>query len=469
MTRITIDPVTRIEGHLRIDVELDDNNVVTAAYSAGMMFRGFENLLKGRDPRDPIHLTQRICGVCPVPHATAAVEAVEQAFGVTISQNARLLRNLVQGSDFIGDHLFHFYHLAALDYIQGPAIAPWTPTPTSDFRFSEAETATLVEHYVQALEIRRIAQEMGALFAGKVPHVMSFAPGGVTQHPDSARVAMFRTYLARITDFIDNVYAPDVAAVGAAYSEYFGIGQGPGNLLAYGGITLDEDGNKFFPSGIYRDGAVSEFDPAQITENVKYSWYAAGDTNKHPAKGTTTPSLNKAGAYSWLKAPRYQGEVYELGPLARMKISGDYTGGVSVMDRHVARVVEAQKMARAMPDWLDALSMDTSGYEQVNQMPASGKGAGFTEATRGALGHWLEYANGRITRYQVITPTCWNAAPRDDNGTSGALEQALVGTQMADPNQPIEIYRIVRSFDPCLGCAVHVKAADGTRVKVMER
>ena len=460
MAKITLDPITRIEGHMKVEVEIDGLNTVTAAHASGTMFRGFENILIGRDPRDAVHITQRICGVCPVPHATAAVEALEQAFGIIISNNARVLRNLVQGTDFVSDHILHFYHLALLDYIKGPAIPPFTPTHAGDYRFSASENQLYVDHYVKALEMRRIAHEAGSLFAGKVPHVMSYIPGGVTQAPSSTNVSAFRSYLDTLIAFIDTTYIPDVEKLAATYSDYLNIGRGPGNLLSYGALPLDAAGNRLFRRGKYRSGSITSLDTAQIGEQVKYSWYSASDTGKHPAQGTTTPSTSKAGAYSWLKAPRLAGEVYELGALARMTINNEYVGGISVMDRHRARALEARKVAYAMREWLYDLAFDNSGYKHVSQMPASGRGEGYTEATRGGLGHWFEYAGGKLTRYQIITPTCWNSSPRDDQGVPGAIEQALTGVRVANPAEPVELFRIIRSFDPCMGCAVHVTDAD---------
>lgn len=469
MATIVLDPVTRIEGHLKVEVETDGAGTVTVARATGTMFRGFENILLGRDPRDAVQITQRICGVCPVPHATAAVEALEQAFGIAVSRNGRTLRNLVQGTDYVSDHILHFYHLALLDYIKGPAIPPFTPMHASDYRFSAADNQLFVDHYVKALEMRRLAQEAGAIFAGKIPHVMSYLPGGVTQAPDGAKVAAFRSCLDTLIAFIDNVYLPDVEKLSSAYSDYFGIGKGPGNLLSYGALPLDDAGNRLFRRGKYKSGAITALDTTQIAEQVRHSWYADGDTKKHPAQGSTTPMASKTGAYTWLKAPRLSGEVYELGALARMTINNEYSGGISVMDRHRARALEAKKVAYAMREWLYDLAFDGSGYRHVTSMPASGSGEGYTEATRGGLGHWFQYSGGKLTRYQIITPTCWNASPRDDSGVPGAIEQALTGVRLANPADPIELYRIIRSFDPCMGCAVHVTDADRRRVTALPK
>ncbi len=465
MKRITIAPVTRVEGHLSLNVDIGESGRVVDAYASGTMFRGFERIMLGRDPRDAIHLTQRICGVCPVPHARVAVEVVEKAFGVKVSRNAALLRNLVQGAGTISDHILHFYHLALLDYVHGPAMPPFTPAYTADQRFSEADVQVFGDHYVQALEMRRIAQEMGALFAGKLPHVMTFAPGGVTQQPTAANVADCRAYLDRLIPFIENVYIADVMRVSHRYPEYLEIGGGPENLLSFGGYPDGAGGLLFEPGKYIGHGRLQEegwgdgrrehgrhihpltdYDIGAIDESVRHAYYGDSDL----------PNLDKRGAYSWVKSPRLGDEVYQVGALARMIISGNYRGGLSVMDRLLANAFETGKIASAMKGWLDGLALDASGYQLVETMPSSGKAYAVTEAPRGALAHWLEYADGKVTGYRIITPTSWNASPRDASEVPGPLEQALIGVHVRDRTQPVEVNRVIHSFDPCMGCAVHM-------------
>jgi hydrogenase large subunit len=195
--------------------------------------------------------------------------------------------------------------------------------------------------------------------------------------------------------------------------------------------------------------------PEAVTEQVTCSWYDNGSTNRHPSNGVTQAVYPKDGAYSWLKAPRYEGEPYETGPLARMVIGGLYRKGISVHDRHKARATEALTIAEALPGWLDAIKLGEPVYSSF-AIPAEADAAGLTEAPRGALGHWLKIRNGKIAHYQVVTPTCWNGSPRDDQQKPGPIEKALVGTPVADSKQPIEVLRIIHSFDPCLACAVHV-------------
>ena len=484
---IRIDPVTRIEGHLKIEVEIEDGQVINAR-SIGTLFRGIEIILKDRDPRDAIFISQRVCGVCPIAHATASVFALDEAFGVTPPDNGRILRNLILGANFIQSHLLHFYHLASLDYVIGPNTPPFVPRYEKDYRLSPEENQRIVEHYLQALEMRMKAQQMLAIFGGKMPHIASFLPGGVTEKPDVDEVAAFYAILQELLEFIDQTYLPDVLTVGAAYSDYFSIGAGCQNLLAYGGFPLSgADGQeKLFPSGVYLNGELTAFDPQHITEYVRYSWYSPRTTGLHPSEGVTEPEptgILKPEAYSWLKAPRYNDQVLEVGPMARMMIAYlsekppvakqlidstiselglDITALFSVMGRHLARALECKIIAEAMQEWLWQLDLTAPAYTDA-EVPDEGEGAGLAEAPRGSVGHWIRIENAKIANYQIVTPTNWNASPRDDHGNMGPLEQALIGTPVADPENPIEVVRVVRSFDPCLACAVHLISPGGER------
>jgi hydrogenase large subunit len=464
-TIVTLDPVTRLEGHLKVEVAIEANRV-TEARASGTLFRGFETILLNRDPWDAPHITQRICGVCPIPHAQAAVLALDAAAKKTVPANGRILRNLVLGANFIQSHLLHFYHLAALDYIKGPAMAPWQPSWEVDRRIDAATTTTLVSHYVQALSMTRKAHEMGAIFGGRMPLAPAYIPGGFTSVPTSAQVTKFKTYLNELITFIRNVYLPDVTALAGAYSDYYQVGGGYRNLLAFGVFELTNDGaSKLLKPGQVARGAttVSAVNTTAITEKVKYSWYADSTNNYTPANGATVPQQPKGEAYSWLKAPRYSGQPYETGALARMWVNGDYRKGISVMDRHAARAQETLKIAEAMLGWVGQLAIGQPSYSRY-VTPTGASGVGLTEAPRGALGHWLNIREGKIGRYQIITPTCWNASPIDEAGFRGPLEMALIGTPVQNTNQPIEVMRVIHSFDPCLSCAVHVMRPKSNQV-----
>jgi hydrogenase large subunit len=486
-TRIKIDPLTRIEGHLAVEAVVDDG-VVKEAKSAGTLFRGFEIILQGRDPRDANRLTQRICGVCPTAHATASALCIDDAFGLTdkIPDNARLIRALIFGSNFLQSHILHFYHLAALDYVDAVGavgdLAPFVPRYEGDYRVSGEANAELVNHYIQALDIRRKCQEMLSIFGGKMPHNVGIVPGGVTEKPTEDKITNFLWRLNEIRDFIENTYIPDVIAVAKVYSDYFEIGRGCKRLLSYGGFDLPT--GKLFTAGIVSpDLKLEPFTRENITEDVKHSWYTDSDSGKNPAQGDTKPELKKKEAYSFLKSPRYKGKVCEVGPLARMvnnyvqadpevkelidsalKQLGAGVGALfSVLGRHAARALEAKIVGDAMVDWLQALKPDEPTIVE-NEIPETGEGAGLSEAPRGSVGHWITIKDKKTDRYQVITPTAWNASPKDDKDQPGAVEQAIIGTKVKDKDNPFEIVRIVRAFDPCLACSVHLLDAKGGKL-----
>jgi hydrogenase large subunit len=484
---IKIDPITRIEGHMGIEAVIDDG-VVKDAKSSGTLFRGFEIILKGRDPRDACRLTQRICGVCPTAHATASTLSIDDAFGLTekIPDNAKLIRALIFGSNFLQSHVLHFYHLAALDYVDAAGaigdLAPFVPRYEGDYRADADVNAELVNHYVQALDIRRKSQEMLSIFGGKMPHNVGIVPGGVTEKPTEDKITSFLWRLNEIRDFIENVYIPDVLAVAKLYSDYFAVGPGCKRLLSYGGFDLPT--GKLFATGIVAPDLESEpFARDNITEDVKHSWYADSDSGMNPAQSDTAPQLKKKQAYSFLKSPRYNHDVCEVGPLARMvnnyvqgdakvkemvdSVLGQFNAGVdalySVLGRHAARAIEAKIVGDAMVDWLVALKPDQPVIVE-HEIPETGQGAGLAEAPRGSVGHWITVKDKKTDRYQVITPTAWNASPKDDKDQPGAVEQAIIGTKVKDKENPFELVRIVRAFDPCLACSVHLLDARGNEV-----
>jgi len=508
--RIVIDPVTRLEGHYKIEV-ITDGGVVKEAHSSGMMFRGIETILRGRDPRDAQMYTQRICGVCPTSHSVAATLNLDSAFGLAdkIPDNGRVLRNLILGAAHISDHIFHFYHLAALDYVdikgilkyegKDPSLnslkefagrgdlAPFAPRYEGDYRLPENVNIEVLAHYVKALEMRRKAQEMLVIFGGKMPHNMAIVPGGVTATVTVDKIAAFLWMLNELRDFIDNVYIPDVMAVAEAYADYFQTGAGCGNLLSYGSFDLDgKDPDYTSRKRLLKQGTVStdmkpgRLDPNKIIEYVRHSWYLDSSTGKHPSNGTTEVEPRKKNAYSWIKAPRYDGKVYEVGPLARIMVT--YADGeptvkalvdsivtrfktspkalFSVMGRHITRAVYAKFLADSMPEWLLQLKSNEPAYVDY-QLPEEASGMGLVDGARGALGHWVEIKNKKIANYQCVVPSTWNMSPKDDNGQPGPVEQALVGTRIRDENNPFEIGRIIRSFDPCLACAIHLITPKG--------
>ncbi len=465
-----IDPITRIEGHLKVEVKVDTVNgvqQVVEAYSIGTLFRGFEKILEQRDPRDATLITSRICGVCPTSHAHAAALALDAAFevaGDTPNRSAaRLLRNLVHGACYIESAILHFYLLSLPDFINGLPMAPWLPGWEVGRRFDPGTVNRLTAHFVEAIAQRRNAHEMGAIYGGKLPHTPAFIAGGFTAISSQDDKARFGAYLEGLISFIAERYIPDADLLTNLWPEYAALGAGHRNLLAFG--VFEED-NSGAPVLLLRRGRVARgvpgvqpVDENLIAEQVKYSWYDDADDNKNPVTADTVPQYPKGEAYSWLKAPRYGGEPYEVGPLARMTVNGDYNHGVSALDRHMARARETLKIALAMRGWLAELPLNQNAFTARTQ-PVTATSAGLTEAPRGALGHWLLVAESKISHYQVVTPTCWNLSPKDSAGRRGPLEEALIGVPVANIDKPIEVLRVVHSFDPCLDCATHVTRAE---------
>jgi hydrogenase large subunit len=502
--RITIDPVSRIEGHLRVEVE-HDNGRVTEARCAGTMVRGLELIFRGRDPRDIPILAQRICGVCPQAHATASAMALDDAFGLKeqIPPNGVLLRDIMLGANFLQSHVLHFYHLAALDYVDVTAVqdyggddadlaavsdfigrgvlAPFVPRYEGDYRLSKDQNVAGVKHYVQALSVRRDCHEMLALFGGKMPHQCTVNVGGVTTQVTRDKVAAALSYVQEIAEFVKRCYVPDVLMVAQAYPDYFEIGSGCSRFLSYG---VFESGSPFRAGRLILEGndirQLCPVDAALITEDVKNSYYADEANGLHPSEGQTTLQPGKAGAYSWLKAPRYEGEPCEVGPLARLLVSrfwgepetNEVVEGLcaqagivewalnSTLGRHAARALETQIVAQKMQEWLLKLEPGQDCVIPV-EVPEEGTGAGLTDAPRGALGHWVTIQDSKVANYQAVVPTTWNGSPRDANGVPGPIEQALEGSVLRDPDNPFEVVRVIRSFDPCLACSVHLANVKG--------
>ena len=483
MATTIVDPVARIEGHLKVTLEIN-GGVVTDAKLTGNMYRGFENFMVGQLPIDAPLITQRVCGVCPTAHAISSALAIDDAAKVQAPENGRIMQNLINGAEFLHSHLLHSYHLALQDYIDMPAgldgaalnKGPWAPVYGGDRRINGGASKTdldgLITSYLGALEMRRKAHTVGAILAGKQPHAASIIAGGCSANLTLSSVTNMTSLVTEIRDFIQNTYIPDLSLIfDTYYPDYYAIGTGSGKLLSYGVFRQGTGSinNMLIQRGIY-DGStvINVMDHNKIVEDISSGWYTGSD-GLHPLDGETNPDPSKVGGYSWLKAPRYKTdginkEVYEVGPLARMVVNGDYPANISVADREVARGVEALKVANAMLTWLsDIVANGLSEPSYIPyEVPPSTEGVGLTEAIRGALGHWVEYdANGKIAHYQIITPTCWNASPQDADSVQGTIEQALMGISVADESQPIEALRVIHSYDPCLACAVHVVRPNG--------
>ena len=556
--RIVIDPIPRIEGHLRIEVKIE-NGRVTDAWSSGTAFRGVEAILKGRDPRDAWIFAQRMCGVCTTVHALASVRAVENALDIEVPDNARIMRNLIAGIQYVQDHVMHFYHLHALDWVDvvsslsgDPAAAArmaqsmsqWPNNSAEYFAAVRQRLTTFVQsgqlglfangywghpayrmpaeanliamsHYLEALDWQRDVIKMQAILGGKNPHPQTYLVGGMALpvNPSSdaginaQAIASLRSLAAQALTFVTQVYLPDLLMVASFNKDYAYTGGGPGNFLSYGEFPQengDDVSSLWLPRGVVfgqnLDARPAPVDQRLVQEFIAHSWYSYPESNgnslgKHPSQGVTVPNytgpqppyqfLNTGGKYSWLKAPRYDSRVMEVGPVARMAVA--YAAGhgrvrdlvdevlaslflqrtalFSTLGRIAARGIETQIIAEQLPAWISQLEANmNSGNLAIHNgerwepstWPADASGWGMTEAPRGALAHWIRIKGGKIENYQAVVATTWNGSPRDARGQHGPWERALIGTPVADPLKPVEILRAVHSFDPCMACAVHL-------------
>ena len=579
--RIVVDPITRIEGHLRIEVNVDENNVIRNAVSTGNMWRGLEIILKGRDPRDAWAFTERICGVCTGVHALVSCRAVEDALDIDIPANANSIRNLMMLAQYTQDHLVHFYHLHALDWVDvvsalnadpratselQQSISSWPKSSPGYFRDVQNKLKNFVEsgqlgpfanaywgspayklpaeanlmavtHYLEALDFQKEIVKIHTIFGGRNPHpnwLVGGMPCSINVDDVGAVGAVNIAWLNQVSDiindsitFVDQVYIPDLKAIASFYKDWtYGGGLSGQNVMAYGEFPAIPNNytneSWMLPNGAILNGDLStvyDVDPRapdEIQEFVTHSWYAYPDPDRglHPwdgvtesnfelgpnLKGTKTniEQIDEGAKYSWLKAPRWRGNAMEVGPLARYLVAyargqedvKDQVDGLlaalelpitalfSTLGRTAARGLECSWSAHKMREVFDGMMANlkagdtaTANMEKWDPetWPADTKGVGFGEAPRGALGHWIHIKDTKLENYQAVVPTTWNASPRDPQGNIGAYEAALLGTPMANPEQPLEILRTIHSFDPCLACATHVISPDGqelARVKI---
>lgn len=515
MDKIIVTPLTRIEGHLKFETEVEDGVVVSAKCSAEM-FRGIEKALIGYDARVANQVTQRVCGVCPYAHSEAAALALENAMGIKPNQNGQLLRNLIVGAYQLQDYILHFYILCALDFIDVTDIlqyngtdkdmvalknwvatevksnkifpvAPFLPRYEALYSKNTAYNISAIKGYLESIQIMADLTKMVAIFGGKAPHPVTIEAGGVTITPTINAIAKYTTLLDKAYDFVNNKYIKDLVATAKEFKEYFHIGASYGNYLSYSYFPDENGNNHSFIGGFTKNGIYEDLNIANILEDHKYSYYA--NTPYSNIKPLTINKLqpidydtfkaehNKAnGKYSWAKSPRYKDMVVEVGPTARI-INTYYSGknqklnkivdsinlelGItlkeynSVMGRHLSRALCSVVIADRLKEDIKKLVPDVSGFTEY-EIPKNAIGFGMTEATRGALAHWIETdANGYIKNYEMIVPTTWNISPKDAQDRPGAVEKMLIGTKVKDKNNPIELARIVRSTDPCLACSVH--------------
>jgi quinone-reactive Ni/Fe-hydrogenase large subunit len=557
--RVVVDPITRIEGHLRAEVIVGDDGVVQDAFVSSTLWRGLEVIAKGRDPRNIPLMMQRICGVCTYSHYLKSTIAVEDALGIKIPYNAELVRTLMNAALFMHDHVVHFYHLHGVDWVDivsalsadeakaSKLAFKYTPNPIGTgenelkkvkekiakfaknpqglgpfanaywghktFKFTPEQNLIALSHYLKALEIQRTVAQMMAIFGGKNPHPQSLAVGGVTCVMDILNPARMGEYLVKfqdVADFINNAYYADIVMAAEMYKTEPSVMKPMGvkNFMAHKEFIIGRD-EYLFDSGIIMNGDLSkvyEIDEDKITEEATHSWYK-DDAPQHPYDGTTNPSytgfidgesvgvdgkmvhsklINEKEKYSWIKSPRYGGDPMEVGPLASILVG--YAKGnkkvtavvneflaqtgvpaaalFSTLGRTAGRMLQAKLVADnalvAFHNLIENLKVDqeTCATYTIDK-DKEYKGRGIGDVPRGMLSHWIRIKNGVVENYQAVVPSTWNAGPMDSKGVKGPYEADLIGLKIQDLTQPIEIVRIIHSYDPCIACAVHVMDTKG--------
>lgn len=454
---ITIDPITRISGFLEIKAEVEKNTIVKANAS-GLLFRGFEKMLQGRYPLDAVYFTERICGICSTAHAMASALALEDALKITVSLNDSYIRDIMHGFEFVQNHLRHFYLLSIPSYVKISSIKLVEEQQYSDYRLPERLNNKIEEHYVKSIELSRLAHEGLAVLGGKAPHNHGIFVGGVTVNIDAYKLEKVKSIIKNIKTFVDTIMIEDVGVISKYYYDYFRKGQSYSNFMSYGVFDKYEDPDiTYVKAGVIKDGATYSLDADKITEEIHHSWYKKDNFSEEV-------DLSKSDAYTFIKAPRYSNLPMEVGPLSRLIVSGEYSNVSSCMDRNIARVLETAKILKIMENLVQRIELKENN-QKVYDIPEKAYGTGLIDTTRGALGHWIEIENKVIKHYNIITPTVWNLSPKDDSNNPGAIERALIGSIINNIKEPIEIGRIVRSFDPCVSCATHIlRSKDDTKI-----
>lgn len=482
VTRIISGPFNRVEGDLEVKLDIEDGCIQQAQVTAPM-YRGFEQILHGKPPLDAMVIVPRICGICSVSQSIAAARALAATANIDVPENGACLANLIHAVENAADHFTHFYLFFMPDFANPQyQLQPWYEEVVHRFRAIKGAAAPHV------LKARAEFMHLLGLFAGKWPHSLTIQPAGVTHAPERGELLRAAAMLAGFRHFLEttlygssleqvasltSVHALDTwLAQANSHASDFGMflqvaqaldlaryGRGTGRLMSYGAYGFGT--TPLFQAGVW-DQEWQPLDIEAVSEDVSHSWLQGTDKPVAPVQGVTLPDADKAGAYTWCKAPRLDGQVMEVGALARQVIDGQpllgelfQQQGANVYSRIVARMIELARVVLAMETWLSNITPGAIVMGEQS-LPTEAVGVGLTEAARGSLGHWLHIRNGHVLNYQIIAPTTWNFSPRDAAGTPGVLEQALQGTpvQEGEP-QPVIVQHIVRSFDPCMVCTVH--------------
>lgn len=482
MSRRIIGPFNRVEGDLEVQIEVA-NDCVNNAWVVSPLYRGFEQILQGKDPMDALVYVPRICGICSVAQSVAAANAIAAAQGLAMPANGELASNLILANENLADHLTHFYLFFMPDFAREVyRDEAWFAHARARFKAVEGTAAKAV------LPARADFLHLMGLLAGKWPHSLALQPGGTSRAVEAQEKARITTILFGFRQFLEQTLFGDslerIIALDSADALHHwaaqasptssdlrhflhiadalnlqDLGHAADHFMSYG--VYPHQGNGLFAAGTW-NGSAGSLDQAMIREDISHSWMRSQSEAQHPYDGVTLPSADEADAYSWCKAPRLDGEVMEVGALARQVVDGHplirdlvAQSGGNVRNRVIARLLEIARVLVAMEQWASELR-PREPFCHHAAMPDEAQGFGMIEAARGSLGHWLRIRKGRILNYQIIAPTTWNFSPRDVEGTPGALEQALIGAPLREGEKdPVSVQHIVRSFDPCMVCTVH--------------
>jgi len=465
---------------------------------SGTMFTGIEWLLSGRHIRDAAYITESICGMCSIAHSACASYLLDQIYDNEINEGTQFLRNTMLGADFLQNHIRHFYLITVPDYVKMPDRVPFHRKEWADLRLRPRQNQKISEHALEAVKICQECHRILTLLGGKPLHQV--VNKGVVHGPDSDSIREARASLERVAEFVESKMLPDTDTIARAYDDYYTIGVTEGKFLSFGLFRFGpKNEESLWQPAVLINGKKEIPDLKRIRESVEHTWFREEKSNEGatmagqdkcvsskttdsdrrrarepmlnlaggPAGGRLgihlSPAPHKPGAYSWVKAPRYDGKALEGGPLARMIINGFYQGGWSTMDRIWARSKEAFLITRLMRSWLPYLAPESAVIPR-NEFPANYPGVSRVVATtdtmRGPLLHEAEVHGEDVKRYNLITPTAWNFSPKSERGRRGPVETALLGTYIEEPLSQdmvgIVLGRIIRSFDPCLSCGTHV-------------
>lgn len=485
-------PLNRVEGDLEVKVTID-NGVVTDAWMIGTMYRGIEKMMAGRAALDGLVITPRVCGICSTSHLLAAARALENISDSAVSYNGRLVRHLVLGAEKLQNDVRHVTLMFSADL----ANKRYKKKPLYEEAVKRYQPYS-GKSVIEVIQASKKVPEVIAILGGQWPHSSFIVPGGITSGPSGADLRQCRMILDGFRRWYETqilgcsiekwlqIKTPEqldkwlekenhaksdlgflmrcgkefgLDTIGIGHDAYLAVPEHGLPGIATGGAVS---------GGVTVNGKVREFSQKEVSEQIRYSYYHDTGKGGHPMDTTTSPAVpDESNKYSWCKAPRYDAHAVETGPLAELLINEDplfkelvNQRGSSALIRELARLTRPARLLPLMKEWFNDIDIKAPFYRSPGEF-VEGEGFGLVQAPRGFLGHWLQISDGRIEHYQIISPTTWNASPRDDQDVRGPIEEALIGTPVQDVKNPVEVGHVVRSFDLCMVCSVHAVSKKG--------